>query len=129
VHFEVRSLYGGFGFAAISLRRDSRLCRPVVHSCALVRGNRANAGLARLYRETEYYEGHRADFSSVDLTRQDFSGLDLRGIKMDRAVLAFLHQIQFGNCAQLVVTRSWQSAFRDDALACGASLPDRVPLE
>ena len=41
----------------------------------------------RLYLETEYHEGHRANFSSADLTRRDFSGLNLRGIKMDRAVL------------------------------------------
>ena len=41
----------------------------------------------RLYRETEYHEGHRADFSSVDLTGGDFFGLDLRGVKMDHAVL------------------------------------------
>src|ERR1700747_2805570 len=41
----------------------------------------------RLYLETEYHEGHRANFSSADLTGRDFCGLDLRGIKMDRAVL------------------------------------------
>jgi hypothetical protein len=41
----------------------------------------------RLYLETEYHEGHRANFSSADLTGRDFSGLNLRGIKMDRAVL------------------------------------------
>jgi hypothetical protein len=41
----------------------------------------------RLYLETEYHEGHRANFSSADLTERDFSGLNLRGIKMDRAVL------------------------------------------
>src|SRR6476660_5404031 len=41
----------------------------------------------RLYLETEYHEGHRANFSSADLTGHDFSGLNLRGIKMDRAVL------------------------------------------
>ena len=41
----------------------------------------------QLYLETEYREGHRANFSSADLTRRDFSGLNLRGIKMDRAVL------------------------------------------
>src|SRR5271169_6498273 len=41
----------------------------------------------RLYLETEYREGHRANFSSADLTGRDFSGLNLRGIKMDRAVL------------------------------------------
>jgi uncharacterized protein YjbI with pentapeptide repeats len=40
----------------------------------------------RLYLETEYHEGHRANFASADLTGQDFSGLNLRGIKMDRAV-------------------------------------------
>src|SRR5215469_14480003 len=41
----------------------------------------------QLYLKTEYHEGHRADFSSADLTGLDFAGLDLRGIKMDRAVL------------------------------------------
>jgi uncharacterized protein YjbI with pentapeptide repeats len=41
----------------------------------------------RLYLETEYHEGHRANFSSADLTGRNFSGLNLRGIKMDRAVL------------------------------------------
>src|ERR1700759_319449 len=41
----------------------------------------------RLYLATEYHEGHRANFSSADLTGRDFSGLNLRGIKMDRAVL------------------------------------------
>src|SRR6516165_1624887 len=41
----------------------------------------------RLYLETEYHEGHRANFASVDLSGQDFSGLNLRGIKMDRALL------------------------------------------
>jgi len=28
-----------------------------------------------LYLETEYHEGHRANFASADLSRQDFSGL------------------------------------------------------
>src|SRR3984893_9448592 len=42
----------------------------------------------RLYLETEYHQGHRANFSSTDLTGRDFSGLNLRGIKMDRALLS-----------------------------------------
>src|SRR6266853_648860 len=42
----------------------------------------------RLYLETEYHEGHRANFASADLTGRDFSGFNLRGIKMDRAVLS-----------------------------------------
>ena len=41
----------------------------------------------RLYLETEYHEGHRANFSSADLTGRKFSGLNLRGVKMDRALL------------------------------------------
>ena len=42
----------------------------------------------RLYLETEYHQGHRANFASADLTGRDFSGLNLRGIKMDRAFLS-----------------------------------------
>ena len=41
----------------------------------------------QLYLETEYHQGHRANLASADLSGQDFSGLNLRGIKMDRAVL------------------------------------------
>jgi hypothetical protein len=37
-------------------------------------------------------------------------GADLAG--------AFLFGVQFLNCAQLIVARKWQSAFRDDALGC-----------
>jgi uncharacterized protein YjbI with pentapeptide repeats len=40
-----------------------------------------------LYLETGYHQGHRANFASADLAGRDFSGLNLRGIKMDRAVL------------------------------------------
>ena len=36
---------------------------------------------------------------------------------------AFLHGAQFLTCAQLLVTRNWQSAFRDEALGCGAAIP------
>src|ERR1700749_4676496 len=42
----------------------------------------------RLYLETEYHQGHRANFASADLAGRDFSGLNLRGIKMDRAFLS-----------------------------------------
>src|SRR5215469_18683788 len=42
----------------------------------------------QLYLETEYHQGHRANFSSADLTERDFSGLNLRGVRMDRAVLS-----------------------------------------
>jgi len=91
------------------------------------------------------------DLSGFDLSRADLRGADLRGTNLSganlsvahldganffKAVLddadlagAFLNGAQFLNCAQLVVTRNWQSAFRDDALACGASIPDRMPLE
>ena len=41
----------------------------------------------QLYLETEYHQGHRANFASADLSQRDFSGCNLRAIKMDRAVL------------------------------------------
>ena len=91
------------------------------------------------------------DLSGFDLSRADLRGADLRGTNLNganlsgahldganffKAVLdgadlagAFLNGAQFLNCAQLIVTRNWQSAFRDDALACGAVIPDRKPAE
>ena len=67
------------GMADTSVRTSS--------SHAFSRRDRADAAEHRLYLETEYHQGHRANFSSADLTGRDFSGLNLRGIKMDRAVL------------------------------------------
>ena len=89
--------------------------------------------------------------SGFDLSGADLKGADLRGMNLSRANLslahldganffkavldgadlagAFLNGAQFLNCAQLVVARNWQSAFRDDALACGASIPGGMPPE
>src|SRR5437764_13662246 len=82
-----------------------------------------------------------ADLRGGDLRGTNLSGADLSGAHLDganffKAVLdradlsgAFLNGAQFLNCAQLIVAQNWQSAFRDDALACGASIPDRMPSE
>ncbi len=91
------------------------------------------------------------DLSGFDLSRADLQGADLRGTNLSganlsgahleganlfKAVLddadlagALLHGAQFLNCAQLVAARNWQSALRDDTLACGAAIPNREPLE
>src|SRR6266851_450519 len=78
----------------------------------------------------------RADLRGADLrgakcANTDLSGARLEGAKLFKAVLdgadlngAFLFGAQFLNCAQVIVTRNWQSAFRDEALACGATIPD-----
>src|ERR1700738_286793 len=84
------------------------------------------------------------DLSGFDLSRADLRGAGLRGTifcdadlsgahleganffktVLDGADLAgaFLTESQFLNCAQLVVSRNWQSAFRDETLGCGASI-------
>ena len=91
------------------------------------------------------------DLTGFDLSRADLRGADLRGTRFCRADLsgarleganffkavlddadlagALLTGAQFLNCAQLIVTRNWQSAFRDEALACGTPIPDRKPSE
>lgn len=88
------------------------------------------------------------DLSGFDLSRADLQGADLRGTQfcganlsaahleganffkavLDDADLAgaFLHGALFLSCAQLVVARNWQSTFRDEALTCGATIPDRT---
>jgi uncharacterized protein YjbI with pentapeptide repeats len=74
----------------------------------------------------------QADLRGTNLSQANLSRAHLNGANFFKAVLdgadlagAFLYEAQFLNCVQLVVTRNWQSAFRDDALACGASIPDR----
>ena len=74
------------------------------------------------------------DLRGTSLSGANLSGARLEGANLFKAVLdgadlagAFLNGVQFLNCAQLVVTRNWQSAFRDDALACGAAIPETKP--
>ena len=91
------------------------------------------------------------DLTGFDLSRADLRAADLRGTKLCEADLSgarleganffkaaldgadlagtFLYGAQFLNCAQLIVARNWQSAFRDETLACGAAVPDRVHSE
>jgi uncharacterized protein YjbI with pentapeptide repeats len=77
-----------------------------------------------------------ADLRGTNLSQANLSGAQLERANLFKAVLdgadlqrAFLYGAQFLNCAQLIVTRNWQSAFRDDALACGAFIPDKNPSE
>ena len=77
-----------------------------------------------------------ADLRGIKLCDADLSGAHLEGANFFKAVLdgadltgASLSGAQFLNCAQLIVTRSWQSAFRDETLGCGASIPDKNPSE
>ena len=94
----------------------------------------SGAGLRGL--DLSGFELSGADLRGADLRGTNLSGANLSlahldGVNFFKAVLdgadlagAFLNGAQFLNCAQLVVTRNWQSAFRDDALGCGASIPD-----
>jgi uncharacterized protein YjbI with pentapeptide repeats len=93
----------------------------------------SRAGLRGL--DLSGFDLSRADLQDADLRGTNCSGANLAGAHLERANLfkavldgadlagAFLHDAQFLNCAQLVVTRNWQSAFRDDNLGCGAPTP------
>jgi hypothetical protein len=87
------------------------------------------------------FELYGADLRGADLRGANLSEANLSDAHLDRANLfkalldgadvarAFLNGAQFLNCAQLVVTRNWQLAFRDEALGCGALIPDRNPSQ
>ena len=89
-------------------------------------------------RDLDGFDFSRADLRGADLRGTklcgaDLSGADLEGANLFKAVLdgadlagAFLNGAQFLNCAQLVVARNWQAAFRDPMLDCGAPIPDRA---
>ena len=95
----------------------------------------SRAGLRGL--DLSGFDLSRADLRGADLRGTNLSGANLSGAHLDganlfKAVLdgadlagAFLNGAQFLNCAQLIVAQNWQSAFRDDALGCGASIPER----
>ena len=81
-----------------------------------------------------------ADLSGVDLRQSDLRGADLYGANLKGANLeganlfkaqidgadlteANLRGVRFFNCPQLESALNWQSAYRDEDLACGAAIP------
>src|SRR5262245_19930413 len=75
-----------------------------------------------------------ADLRGTNLCDANLSGARLEGANFFKAALdgadlagAYLDDAQFLNCAQLIVARNWQSAFRNETLACGAAVAGRVP--
>ncbi len=83
-----------------------------------------------------------ADLSGADLRDADLRGADLRsanlvgarleGASLFKAIIdgadlteADLRSVQFLQCPQLEAAHNWQSAYRDEDLACGAAIPGR----
>jgi uncharacterized protein YjbI with pentapeptide repeats len=81
-----------------------------------------------------------ADLAHADLRDADLRGANLAGAALARARLgganlfkalldgadlkdADLRGVQFLDCARLAAARNWQSAYRDEDLACGAAIP------
>jgi uncharacterized protein YjbI with pentapeptide repeats len=98
----------------------------------------SRAGLRGL--DLSRFDLSRADLRDADLRGTNCSGANLAGARLERANLfkavfdgaelagAVLYGAQFLNCAQLVVSRNWQSAFRDDEIACGAPIPPAAQI-
>ena len=78
-----------------------------------------------------------ADLKDADLRGANLSGANLKGAHLEGANLfkviingadlnqADLRRVQFLQCPQLESARNWQSAYRDQDLACGAAIPSR----
>ncbi len=83
-----------------------------------------------------------ADLSGASLKDADLRGANLRGANLTSARLeganlfkaiidgadlneADLRGVQFLQCPQLDSAHNWQSAYRDEDLACGAAIPSR----
>jgi len=105
----------------------------------LVAPDLSRAGLRGL--DLSGYDLSRADLRGADLRGTNFCDADLSGAHLEganffKAVLdgadlaeAFLAGASSSIAAQLIVSQNWQSAFRDETLGCGSSIPDRVPSE
>ena len=83
-----------------------------------------------------------ADLSGADLRDADLRGANLGGANLTSARLeganlfkanidgadldaVDLRAVKFLQCPQLESARNWQSAYRDEDLACGAVIPSR----
>jgi len=74
----------------------------------------------------------RADFRGANLSGAKLRGADLEGANLFKATIegadldgADLRGVQFLQCPQLQSAQNWQSAIRDEDLACGAPIPSR----
>ena len=73
-----------------------------------------------------------ADLSGADLNSASLVGARLEGANLFKAIIngadltaADLRSVQFLQCPQLEAAHNWQSARRDENLACGAATPVR----
>ena len=73
-----------------------------------------------------------ADLRGANLSGANLSGADLGGANLFKAIIdgadlnqADLSGVQFLQCPQLESAHNWQSACRDEDLACGAAIPSR----
>lgn len=62
-----------------------------------------------------------ANLSNANLRRAQLNQADLAGAKLTHANLREVADL---NCDQLTQAQDWATAYRDDALACGAAIPD-----
>ncbi len=74
----------------------------------------------------------RADLRGANLSGADLTAAQLEGANLFKAIIdgadlkeADLRGVQFLQCPQLKSTHDWQSAYRDEDLACGAAIPRR----
>ena len=73
-----------------------------------------------------------ADLRGADLSSASLAGARLEGANLFKAIIdgadlsaADLRRVQFLQCPQLEAALNWQSAYRDENLACGAATPVR----
>src|SRR5215813_2521927 len=68
---------------------------------------------------------HGLDLMGANLDKADLRRADLRGTNLSDASLvgAHLEGAKFLTGDQLMAAKNWQSAYRDQSLACGAPIP------
>ncbi len=73
-----------------------------------------------------------ADLRGANLVGANLAGARLEGANLFKAMIAGvdlreadLRGVRFLHCAQLELAHNWQSAYRDEDLACGAAIPSR----
>ena len=73
-----------------------------------------------------------ADLRGANLSGANLTAAHLEGANLFKAIInganldeADLRGVQFLQCPQLESAHNWQSAYRDEDLACGAAVPSR----
>lgn len=123
-----RANFGGANLKLANLE-NGYLLGANLESADLADANLASATLIKASLKNAVLRG--ANLQGADLLEADLAGADLYSADIEGAILerANIAGVTGFHCGALKMASFWESAYRDDGLACGAPIPEKRAAE